>query len=52
MTKRSSFMSKASFRDYALSGDITKALDHLGYKEPTAVQSEVIPAVLKSGMLW
>lgn len=40
-------MSKASFRDYALSGDITKALDHLGYKEPTAVQSEVIPAVLK-----
>lgn len=40
-------MSKASFRDYALSGDITKALDHLGYKQPTAVQSEVIPAVLK-----
>ncbi|MCY8666793.1 DEAD/DEAH box helicase [Bacillus haynesii] len=40
-------MSKASFRDYALSGDITKALDHLGYKQPTAVQSEVIPAALK-----
>ncbi|WMW47357.1 DEAD/DEAH box helicase [Bacillus paralicheniformis] len=40
-------MSKASFKDYALSGDITKALDHLGYKQPTAVQSEVIPAALK-----
>ncbi len=40
-------MSKASFTDYALSGDITKALDHLGYKQPTAVQSEVIPAALK-----
>lgn len=47
MTKRSPFMSKASFRDYALSGDITKALDHLGYKHPTEVQSEVIPEVLK-----
>lgn len=40
-------MNKASFKDYALSGDITKALDHLGYKQPTAVQSEVIPAALK-----
>ncbi|MBK4206530.1 DEAD/DEAH box helicase [Bacillus licheniformis] len=40
-------MSKASFKEYALSGDITKALDHLGYKHPTAVQSEVIPAALK-----
>jgi len=40
-------MNKASFTDYALSGDITKALDHLGYKQPTAVQSEVIPAALK-----
>lgn len=47
MTKRSSFMSKASFRDYALSGEITKALDHLGYRQPTVVQSKVIPESLK-----
>lgn len=40
-------MSKASFRDYALSGEITKALDHLGYRQPTVVQSKVIPESLK-----
>ncbi|QHZ45030.1 DEAD/DEAH box helicase [Bacillus sp. NSP9.1] len=41
-------MSKTSFKSFRLSGDIVKALDHLRYKHPTAVQSEVIPAVLKS----
>lgn len=40
-------MSKASFRDYVLSADIIKALDHLGYKHPTEVQREAIPAVLR-----
>lgn len=40
-------MSKASFRDYALSGEIKKALDHLGYRQPTVVQSKVIPESLK-----
>lgn len=34
------------FRNYNLSEDILKALDLLGYKEPTNIQKEVIPAIL------
>ncbi|KQO15726.1 DEAD/DEAH box helicase [Paenibacillus sp. Leaf72] len=39
-------MSEASFKDYQLSEDITRALDSLGYKQPTIVQREVIPIAL------
>lgn len=39
-------MSKRSFRDYTLSEDIVRALESLGYEEPTDVQSQVIPIAL------
>jgi ATP-dependent RNA helicase DeaD len=39
-------MSGKSFTDYNLSEEIVRALDSLGYKEPTEVQSKVIPVVL------
>jgi len=41
-------MSERSFRDYALSDEIVRALDSLGYEVPTDVQSEVIPMALKN----
>ncbi|AEI46393.1 DEAD/DEAH box helicase [Paenibacillus mucilaginosus] len=37
----------ADFREYGLSEEILRALDTLGYKEPTEVQREVIPAALQ-----
>lgn len=39
-------MSGKSFNDYKLSEEIVRALDSLGYKEPTEVQSKVIPVAL------
>ncbi len=39
-------MSGKSFNDYNLSEEIVRALDSLGYKEPTDVQDKVIPIVL------
>ncbi len=35
-----------SFRNYKLSEDILKALELLGYQNPTSIQKEVIPAIL------
>lgn len=40
-------MSELNFQDYRLSDVILKALNLLGYKEPTRVQGEVIPYGLK-----
>lgn len=40
-------MCKESFKDYKLSNEIANALDSLGYVNPTAVQSKVIPLVLE-----
>ncbi|MFC0334898.1 DEAD/DEAH box helicase [Paenibacillus sepulcri] len=39
-------MSKQSFKDYAISEEIIRALDSLGYETPTSVQQEVLPAAL------
>lgn len=39
-------MSTESFKDYELSDEIIKALTDLGYKNPTEVQSKVIPLAL------
>ncbi|TWI59070.1 DEAD/DEAH box helicase [Halalkalibacter nanhaiisediminis] len=40
-------MSNGSFKNYHLSEDIVRALDHLHYAIPTEVQSKVIPVALK-----
>ncbi|MEC5423804.1 DEAD/DEAH box helicase [Virgibacillus sp. C22-A2] len=40
-------MSEVNFKDYNLSEEIVRALDNLGYKQPTEVQREVIPHALK-----
>jgi len=40
-------MDERSFADYRLSEDILRALEHLGYRTPTEVQSRVIPAALE-----
>ncbi|MBS4204445.1 DEAD/DEAH box helicase [Lederbergia citrea] len=40
-------MSKGSFKQYQLSDEITNALNSLQYKNPTEVQSKVIPLVLE-----
>ncbi|MDQ0271910.1 DEAD/DEAH box helicase [Cytobacillus purgationiresistens] len=40
-------MSEKGFKDYQLSEEIVKALDSLEYKNPTEVQSKVIPLVLE-----
>jgi superfamily II DNA/RNA helicase len=40
-------MSSRSFRDYRLSEDILRALESLGYEQPTDVQCEVIPVALE-----
>ena len=36
-----------SFQDFTLCRELTQALDELGIREPTAIQSEVIPEVLR-----
>ena len=44
-------MSNISFKDYKLSKEIVRALDSLGYEQPTEVQREVIPhALLKKDL--
>ncbi len=40
-------MNESNFTDYQLSEDIVKALDHLAYKQPTEVQTKVIPLILE-----
>jgi ATP-dependent RNA helicase DeaD len=40
-------MTKLSFKDYKLSDEIIRALEGLGYEEPTEVQSKVIPVALE-----
>ncbi len=40
-------MIEASFNDYQLSGELLKAIGMLGYKNPTKVQQQVVPAVLE-----
>jgi ATP-dependent RNA helicase DeaD len=40
-------MSDTRFKDYPLSEDIVRALDGLGYENPTDVQGEVIPIALE-----
>jgi ATP-dependent RNA helicase DeaD len=40
-------MTARSFNDYTLSSDIVRALEGLGYKEPTDVQDKVIPIALE-----
>lgn len=37
----------SNFKEYNLSSEIIKALDGIGYKKPSDVQSKVIPEVLK-----
>ncbi|NEU30491.1 DEAD/DEAH box helicase [bacterium LRH843] len=39
-------MSKNNFKDFHLSPEITRALDQIGYEQPTNVQSKVIPQAL------
>ena len=41
-------MSELSFKDYPLSDEIVRALESLGYEQPTEVQSKVIPGVLEN----
>jgi superfamily II DNA/RNA helicase len=40
-------MSETSFKDYKLSEEIIRALESLGYEQPTDVQSAVIPIALQ-----
>jgi superfamily II DNA/RNA helicase len=40
-------MSKTSFKDYQLSEDLLKAINILGFENPTGVQEQVIPAILE-----
>ena len=40
-------MSELNFKNYKLSDEILKAIDILGYKKPTNVQSQVIPTLLE-----
>ena len=40
-------MTKRKFTDYALSDEIVRALEDLGFTVPTEVQNEVIPVALK-----
>lgn len=37
----------ASFRDLGLSGDVLKAIDTLGFEEPTPIQRQTIPVLLR-----
>lgn len=41
-------MSKQYFKDYGLGEEIVKALDSLGYENPTEVQTRVIPVALEN----
>ena len=41
----------ASFADLGLRGELTAALDALGYEEPTPIQAEAIPVVLTGRVL-
>lgn len=40
-------MSQKHFTDYALSEEIVRALNSLGYETPTEIQTEVIPVALE-----
>jgi len=40
-------MSELNFKNYKLSNEILKAIDILGYREPTNVQHQVIPTLLE-----
>ncbi|WP_166246251.1 DEAD/DEAH box helicase [Paenibacillus turpanensis] len=40
-------MDEGSFKDYKLSEEILRALDSMGYRQPTEVQSSVIPSALE-----
>nr|WP_145404981.1 DEAD/DEAH box helicase [Paenibacillus xylanexedens] len=40
-------MIKPHFKDYGLSDEIVRALDSLGYEQPTEVQTQVIPVALE-----
>ncbi len=40
-------MGKMTFKDFGISEDILKALEKLGYKNPTEVQEKVIPAAIE-----
>ncbi len=39
-------MEKSRFKEYGLDNDIVKAIESLNYKQPTAVQEQVIPTLL------
>lgn len=41
-------MSNTNFHDYPLSEEIVRALNHLGYNQPTDVQQAVIPLALQN----
>lgn len=41
-------MSKRHFKDYGLGEEIVRALDSLGYENPTEVQTRVIPVALEN----
>ncbi|KAA8784027.1 DEAD/DEAH box helicase [Paenibacillus amylolyticus] len=41
-------MSKQHFKDYGLGEEIVRALDSLGYENPTEVQTRVIPVALEN----
>ncbi|MDQ1236367.1 superfamily II DNA/RNA helicase [Paenibacillus sp. SORGH_AS306] len=40
-------MSQSNFQEYGLSEDILKALQQLGYTQPTEVQQKVVPVALE-----
>ncbi len=40
-------MNKLGFENYELSDEILKSLGRLGYKNPSEVQKQVIPLILK-----
>ena len=44
-------MNTNQFKDYGISEPIVKALEGLGYTEPTEVQQQVIPAALEKNDL-
>lgn len=44
---RDDIVVKANFNDYKLSSELLKAISILGFKSPTKVQEQVIPAVLE-----
>ena len=36
-----------TFEDFQLNDQITEAIDHMGFKEPTPIQQEAIPAIIE-----